>query len=81
MLIFRTFKTQSEVSEFSNCVQEQCSLLERQITLEARDKSLETDGKDVLLRNHPRAAPVLHMPLITTLFYCAYYHYGKEEVD
>ncbi|XP_077366440.1 spermatogenesis-defective protein 39 homolog isoform X3 [Festucalex cinctus] len=60
-------------------VQDQVSLLERQMVLEAADVQAERGGKSAVFRKFPRRASVLHVPLITTLYYCCFYHYGQPE--
>ncbi|XP_037100229.1 spermatogenesis-defective protein 39 homolog [Syngnathus acus] len=60
-------------------VQVQVSLLERQMLIEAADKQAEQGGKVEIFQKFPRRASILHMPLITTLYYCCFYHYGQPE--
>lgn len=60
-------------------VQDHFNLLERQIVIEATDKEAELSGKNEKFRKFPRKASILHMPLITTLYYCCYYHYDQPE--
>lgn len=55
------------------------TLLERQIIVEASDKRFETDGQREIFKKYPRKATILNMPLITTLYYCCFYHYGEPE--
>ncbi|XP_043930622.1 spermatogenesis-defective protein 39 homolog [Protopterus annectens] len=55
------------------------TLLERQIIIEASDKRSEADGHTEIFKKYPRKATILNMPLITTLYYCCFYHYGEPE--
>uniref|UniRef100_A0A667XSL1 Spermatogenesis-defective protein 39 homolog n=1 Tax=Myripristis murdjan TaxID=586833 RepID=A0A667XSL1_9TELE len=55
-------------------VQDHYTLLERQIIIEA-----ETGGKVEIFQKFPRRASILNMPLITTLYYCCFYHYAETE--
>ncbi|XP_061669025.1 spermatogenesis-defective protein 39 homolog isoform X3 [Syngnathoides biaculeatus] len=56
-------------------LRDQVSLLERQMLLEATDRQAEAE----IFRRFPRRASVLHVPLVTTLYYCCFYHYGQPE--
>ncbi|XP_077409727.1 spermatogenesis-defective protein 39 homolog isoform X2 [Vanacampus margaritifer] len=60
-------------------VQDQVSLLERQMVIESTDRQAEQGGKVEIFHRFPRRASVLHMPLVTTLYYCCFYHYGQPE--
>lgn len=48
---------------------------------QAADQRAERDGKMEVFRKFPRKAPILYMPLITTLYYCCLYHYTESEVS
>ncbi|KAM4662154.1 spermatogenesis-defective protein 39 homolog isoform 1-T2 [Discoglossus pictus] len=65
--------------EDSTHVQDQYTLLERQIIIEANDKHVEATGQELIFRKHPRKASLLFMPLVTTLFYACIYHYTEGE--
>uniref|UniRef100_A0A3Q3B750 Spermatogenesis-defective protein 39 homolog n=1 Tax=Kryptolebias marmoratus TaxID=37003 RepID=A0A3Q3B750_KRYMA len=65
--------------EDSAHVQDHYTLLERQIIIEAADQRAERDGKMEIFQRFPRKAPILNMPLITTLYYCCLYHYNESE--
>lgn len=56
-------------------VQDHYTLLERQIIIEASDKN--ADGE--IFKRFPRKASILNMPIITTLYYSCFYHYGESE--
>ncbi|XP_061610749.1 spermatogenesis-defective protein 39 homolog isoform X6 [Phyllopteryx taeniolatus] len=60
-------------------LQDQVSLLERQMLIEATDRQAELGGKAEIFQKFPRRASILHMPLVTTLYYCCFYHYGQPE--
>ncbi|XP_054616919.1 spermatogenesis-defective protein 39 homolog [Dunckerocampus dactyliophorus] len=60
-------------------VQDQVSLLERQMIMEVTDRQAEQGGKLEIFQKFPRRASILHMPLITTLYYCCFYHYTQPE--
>uniref|UniRef100_A0A8I6ADV5 Spermatogenesis-defective protein 39 homolog n=1 Tax=Rattus norvegicus TaxID=10116 RepID=A0A8I6ADV5_RAT len=66
-------------AEDSAHVQDQYTLLERQIIIEANDRHLESSGQTEIFRKHPRKASILNMPLVTTLFYACFYHYTESE--
>uniref|UniRef100_A0AAQ5WY81 Spermatogenesis-defective protein 39 homolog n=1 Tax=Amphiprion ocellaris TaxID=80972 RepID=A0AAQ5WY81_AMPOC len=60
-------------------VQDHYTLLERQIIIEATDRQAERGGKVEIFQKFPRRASILNMPLITTLYYCCFYHYSEPE--
>ncbi|KAL0967571.1 hypothetical protein UPYG_G00253910 [Umbra pygmaea] len=60
-------------------VQDHYTLLERQIIIEANDKKLENSGQADIFKKYPRKASILNMPIITTLYYSCFYHYGEAE--
>ncbi|KAM3603550.1 uncharacterized protein V6R79_024549 [Siganus canaliculatus] len=60
-------------------VQDHFTLLERQIVIEATDRQAERGGKLEIFQKYPRKASILNMPLITTLYYCCFYHYSEAE--
>ncbi|XP_034722218.1 uncharacterized protein LOC117941263, partial [Etheostoma cragini] len=66
--------------EDSAHVQDHYTLLERQIIIEATDRQAERGGKQEIFQKFPRKASILNMPLITTLYYCCFYHYAESEV-
>uniref|UniRef100_A0A3Q3JPW2 Spermatogenesis-defective protein 39 homolog n=1 Tax=Monopterus albus TaxID=43700 RepID=A0A3Q3JPW2_MONAL len=65
--------------EDSAHVQDHYTLLERQIIIEATDRHAERGGKVEIFQKFPRRASILNMPLITTLYYCCFYHYHESE--
>lgn len=66
-------------AEDSAHVQDHFTLLERQIIIEAADRQSERGGKVDIFQKFPRKASILNMPLITTLYYCCFYHYSEPE--
>uniref|UniRef100_G3PKG6 Spermatogenesis-defective protein 39 homolog n=1 Tax=Gasterosteus aculeatus aculeatus TaxID=481459 RepID=G3PKG6_GASAC len=60
--------------EDSAHVQDHYTLLERQVIIEA-----ERGGKVEVFQKFPRKASILNMPMITTLYYCCFYHYTESE--
>uniref|UniRef100_A0A3Q1GJ69 Spermatogenesis-defective protein 39 homolog n=1 Tax=Acanthochromis polyacanthus TaxID=80966 RepID=A0A3Q1GJ69_9TELE len=66
-------------AEDSAHVQDHYTLLERQIIIEATDRQAERGGKVEIFQKFPRRASILNMPLITTLYYCCFYHYTEAE--
>uniref|UniRef100_A0AAX7UH83 Spermatogenesis-defective protein 39 homolog n=1 Tax=Astatotilapia calliptera TaxID=8154 RepID=A0AAX7UH83_ASTCA len=59
-------------------VQDHYTLLERQIIIEV-NRQAERGGKVEIFQKFPRKALILNMPLITTLYYCCFYHYAESE--
>uniref|UniRef100_UPI0037E852D8 spermatogenesis-defective protein 39 homolog n=1 Tax=Semicossyphus pulcher TaxID=241346 RepID=UPI0037E852D8 len=66
-------------AEDSAHVQDHYTLLERQIIIEATDRQNERGGKVEIFQKFPRRASILNMPLVTTLYYCCFYHYDESE--
>ncbi|CAL9706574.1 unnamed protein product [Knipowitschia caucasica] len=60
-------------------VQDHFTLLERQIIIEVADSQSEKNGKVEVFQKFPRKASILNMPLITTVYYCVYYHNSDPE--
>lgn len=60
-------------------VQDHYTLLERQIIIEVADRQAERGGKVQIFQKFPRKASILNMPLVTTLYYCCFYHYEEPE--
>ncbi|KAK2889724.1 spermatogenesis-defective protein 39 homolog isoform X1 [Channa argus] len=65
--------------EDSGHIQDHYTLLERQIIIEAADRQVERGGRVEIFQKFPRRASILNMPLITTLYYCCFYHYTETE--
>jgi hypothetical protein len=51
------------------------------LILQIKDKRTQTEGKDQIMRLHPPRKPITSSPLIKTLHYCCFYHYGKDDVS
>ncbi|XP_074541192.1 spermatogenesis-defective protein 39 homolog [Halichoeres trimaculatus] len=66
-------------AEDSAHVQDHYTLLERQIIVEATDRQAEQGGKVEIFQKFPRRASILNMPMVTTLYYCCFYHYNEPE--
>ncbi|XP_062503120.1 spermatogenesis-defective protein 39 homolog [Corticium candelabrum] len=62
-------------SYYAVAVKEQINLLSRQIPIEEKDAKVERLGEYHLFKTYPRQSPVLYNSLITTLYYCCFYHY------
>uniref|UniRef100_UPI00398E77BA spermatogenesis-defective protein 39 homolog n=1 Tax=Pristiophorus japonicus TaxID=55135 RepID=UPI00398E77BA len=60
-------------------VQDHYTLLDRQVIIEENDKRIEASGQMEVFRKHPRKASIMHMPLVTTLYYSCFYHYGESD--
>lgn len=65
------FQSDPSLASDASLIGEHIALLERQIPIE------ENDLKYTELQ--PRLFSVLHVPVITTLYYCCLYHYDKPE--
>ncbi|XP_072129492.1 spermatogenesis-defective protein 39 homolog isoform X2 [Mobula birostris] len=60
-------------------VEDHYTLLERQIIIDENDKRVEASKQMKVFIEHPRKASILCMPLVTTLYYSCFYHYGEME--
>ncbi|XP_067097491.1 spermatogenesis-defective protein 39 homolog isoform X2 [Osmerus mordax] len=60
-------------------IQDHYTLLERQIIIEANDKKVESSGQTDIFKKYPRKASILNMPIITTLYYSCFYHFGESD--
>lgn len=47
---------------------------------QANDKQVESSGQSDIFKKYPRKASILHMPIITTLYYSCFYHHGESDV-
>ncbi|KAL6095421.1 vipas39 [Pungitius sinensis] len=65
--------------EDSAHIQDHYTLLERQVIIETTDRHAERGGKVEVFQKFPRRASILNMPMITTLYYCCFYHYTEPE--
>ncbi|KAG2457750.1 SPE39 protein, partial [Polypterus senegalus] len=68
-------------AEDAGFVQDHYTLLERQIIIEANDQHMEKTGQVEVFKKYPRKAAILNMPIITTLYYSCFYHYGESEIN
>ncbi|XP_072895390.1 spermatogenesis-defective protein 39 homolog isoform X1 [Hemitrygon akajei] len=60
-------------------VEDHYTLLERQIIIDENDKRVEASKQMKVFNEHPRKASILCMPLVTTLYYSCFYHYGESD--
>lgn len=56
-------------------------MMERQSAVEDGDSKAEKTGQVMVFKSHPRKEPIIHKPVVDTLFYCCYYHWGEAEVS
>lgn len=77
--ILSEYRNAPKASEILVPIEEERKLLARQMEIEEEDKESEKQGKNAVLRYHPRTASIQFKPLITTLYYCAFYHFRQPE--
>ncbi|KAM9798318.1 spermatogenesis-defective protein 39 homolog [Neosynchiropus ocellatus] len=65
--------------EDSGHIQDQIDLLDLQLVIEMSDQEAERGGKVEIFRKFPRKSAIVNLPLITTLYYCCFYHYTQPE--
>ncbi|XP_014673828.1 PREDICTED: spermatogenesis-defective protein 39 homolog [Priapulus caudatus] len=63
----------------TSMVLQQLSLLETQLPINEYDAQLEREGKTAIFKEFPRTRPLLGVPVLATLYYCCFYHYGLPE--
>jgi hypothetical protein len=49
--------------------------------LQDSDRQAELSGTVMMFKQFPRKASILNMPVITTLYYCCFYHINVGEVS
>ncbi|KAK2184321.1 hypothetical protein NP493_270g03035 [Ridgeia piscesae] len=76
---YRThFQGDTTLTEDAGNIQEQIQLLERQLPVEEADSKEEKRGAAEFWEN-PRKEPLLGSPVISTLYYCSFYHFTLSE--
>ena len=60
-------------------MEEAKSLLELQLKIDQVDAKIELSGRSPVFQQYPRQANVAGRSLITTLFYCYFYHIDEKE--
>ena len=68
------FETDPYLNEEAQYVLQHVSLLERQRPIEKGDARDAAEGKSQMFKQYPRKASILNMSVITTLYYCCFYH-------
>lgn len=59
---------------------EQITMLERQSVVDDADSKAEKSGFALIFKSHPRKESLLNQSVISSLYYCCYYHWGEAEV-
>ncbi|XP_057315217.1 spermatogenesis-defective protein 39 homolog isoform X3 [Hydractinia symbiolongicarpus] len=72
----RDYGLKPEASELASYVKDELTLLEKQKILEEEDKVRAAASTDTVMKYHPRISIELKS-LMTTISYCALYHYDK----
>lgn len=73
------FKHYASLEHDASLIEQQIDLLHRQRPVEVADDMAQKEGKHMVFRKLPRAASIINMPVVTTLFYCCLYHYEEPE--
>nr|XP_039260826.1 spermatogenesis-defective protein 39 homolog [Styela clava] len=60
-------------------IQDQVSLLNRQNIIDDNDSKTQESEKPSVFKTHPRRENLTNKSVITTLYYCCYYHWGEPE--
>ncbi|XP_065833701.1 spermatogenesis-defective protein 39 homolog isoform X2 [Oscarella lobularis] len=64
---------------YGEMAKEHVELLGRQIEIDKKDDELARRGTYHLFNSHPRKSLLASQPLMTTLFYCSFYHWEAGE--
>ncbi|CAK8680204.1 unnamed protein product [Clavelina lepadiformis] len=73
------FDCDLRLSNETSAIQEQIMLMERQSAVEDSDSAAEKSGTVQVFKSHPRRDSIVYKSVITTLYYCCYYHWGEAE--
>nr|CAB3267613.1 spermatogenesis-defective protein 39 homolog [Phallusia mammillata] len=73
------FDADIRLANDTSAIFEQISMMERQSAVEDGDSAAEKTGQVMVFKSHPRKESIIHKPVIDTLFYCCYYHWGEAE--
>ncbi|XP_013394312.1 spermatogenesis-defective protein 39 homolog [Lingula anatina] len=77
---YRThFEMNPDLAHDASHVQEQISLLERQMPIDKADALAQQEQKSRIFYDFPRKASLINMSVLTTLYYCCFYHYELAE--
>ena len=80
IIYFRAhFSLDPQLSAETPLLEEHISILERQRPIEDSDRQAELSGTVMMFKQFPRKASILNMPVITTLYYCCFYHINVGE--
>lgn len=74
----KDFGLKTEVAELTSYVKDEIGLIEKQRQLEAEDQAKATNNSDIVMKYHQRP-PVILTSLVTTVSYCALFHYEKGD--
>ncbi|CAB3996794.1 Hypothetical predicted protein, partial [Paramuricea clavata] len=74
----RIYETTPDLADMVSVLNEHQTLLKRQVKIEIKDKRTQAEGKNQIMRLHPRKS-ITSLPLIETLHYCCFYHHGKDD--
>ncbi|XP_069116674.1 spermatogenesis-defective protein 39 homolog [Argopecten irradians] len=73
------FLSEQGLAHNTSMLEEHISLLERQRPIEDADAKDEQEGKVMIFKTYPRKSSIINMSVITTLYYCCFYHAGLSE--
>ncbi|CAH1791215.1 unnamed protein product, partial [Owenia fusiformis] len=73
------FQSDPSLNHDAQHIEEQIALLERQLPIEAADSHAEQSGQNRDFKEFPRKAKLSNQPVITSLYYCCFYHYELAE--
>eukprot|EP00118_Oscarella_pearsei_P006594 m.30025 g.30025 ORF g.30025 m.30025 type:complete len:477 (+) comp31283_c0_seq5:69-1499(+) len=72
----------SVATVYGDSVKDHVELLGRQMEIDKKDEQLARAGTYHLFKRYPRRSILSSQPLVTTLFYCCFYHWeaGEESI-
>merc|ERR1712003_353610 len=74
----KDYGLKTEVTHMATHIRNEVSLLERQRQIDEEDKKRIESNKDITMQYHPPTFTVVLRPLITTVSYCAKYHFDNK---
>ncbi|KAL3873782.1 hypothetical protein ACJMK2_036867 [Sinanodonta woodiana] len=73
------FKCDSQLEHDASMIQQQLDLLQIQRPIDCADEMEQTSRKPGIFITHPRVVSIINQSVLTTLYYCSFYHHQDPE--
>ncbi|KAK3597162.1 hypothetical protein CHS0354_038090 [Potamilus streckersoni] len=73
------FKCDSQLEHDASMIQQQLDLLQIQRPIDSADEMEQTSRKPGIFMTHPRVVSIVNQSVLTTLYYCSFYHHQDPE--